>query len=112
VKRDAYDSEQRKRTGRPSLKRTISRMKGEYSNLKSRLMLFWVRVFVRGEGSVEFKELVGDRMTAMNIAVSRTLEHFALQPSAIDRLRLVTEMTYDFRRNVFSSALLAALLVG
>ena len=42
---------------------------------------------MRGEGSVEFKELVGDRMTAMNIAVSRTLEHFALQPSAIDRLR-------------------------
>jgi curved DNA-binding protein CbpA len=112
VKRDAYDTEQRKRTGRPSLKRTISRIKGECSNLKSRLMLFWVRVFVRGEGNVEFKELVGDNVSAMSLAVSRTLEHFALQPSALDRLRLVTEMTYDFRTNVFSSAPLAALLIG
>lgn len=112
MKRDAYDSEQRKRTGRPSLKRTISRIKGEYSNLKSRLMLFWVRVFVRGEGDVEFKELLGDNISAVRTTVSRTIEHFALQPSTLDRMRLVTEMTYDFRRNVFSGALLAALLVG
>ena len=108
-KRSNYNAEQRKLVGKPSIKKTLRSFAGGYQNVKSRLLLFWVRVFRRGEVGVEFQEIVGDRVAAWIAAVGHAAEHFVLLPSAVDRVRLMSEILYDSRTWLVVAACLGAL---
>ena len=110
LKRDGYNAEQRKRKGRPSLRKIIRSLSGEIYNIWSRVQLFWVRVFRRGELLLEFNELIGDKVVMMMTAVMHTAEHIVLLPSIIDRVRLVSEMSYDSRSWLITTAFLAAII--
>ena len=110
LKRDSYNAEQRKRKGRPSLRKIIRSLSGEIYNIWSRVQLFWVRVFRRGELRLEFNELIGDKVVMMMTAVMHTAEHIVLLPSIIDRVRLVSEMSYDSRSWLITAAFLAAII--
>lgn len=110
LKRDGYNAEQRKRKGRPSLRKIIRSLSGEIYNIWSRVQLFWVRVFRRGELLLEFNELIGDKVVMMMTAVMHTAEHIVLLPSIIDRVRLVSEMSYDSRSWLITAAFLAAII--
>lgn len=110
MKRASYNTEQRKRTGRSSMKRTIRFLSGEIYNLRSRMQLFWVRIFRRGELRVEYKELIGDKVAAMVAAIAHTAEHIVLLPSIVDRVRLVSEISYDSRHWLVAAAFLAAFI--
>lgn len=110
VKKIMYNTELKKRSSKPSLKRLIYQIKGEISNIKSRILLFWVRVFVRGESELEYKELIGDRITAVVTGIRHTAEHFTLLPTVLDRVRLASEISFDSRRNLLLGSVVSAFL--
>lgn len=105
-----YNTELKKRSSKPSIKRLIYQIKGEISNIKSRILLFWVRIFVRGESELEYKELIGDRITAVVTSIRHTAEHFTLLPSVLDRVRLASEISFDSRRNLLLGSVVSAFL--
>ena len=74
------------------------------------MQLFWVRIFRRGELRVEYKELIGDKVAAMVAAIAHTAEHIVLLPSIVDRVRLVSEISYDSRHWLVAAAFLAAFI--
>lgn len=82
----------------------------EYNNFKSRSLLFLVRVFRKGEWRVEYQEQMGDKVSAIGLAVSHVAEHIVLLPTLIDRIRLVSEISYDSFNWLAAGAFLAALL--
>ena len=102
--------ELKKRTSKPSLKRIIYQFKGELSNIKSRILLFWVRVFVRGESELEYQELIGDRITALLTGLRHTAEHFTLLPTVLDRVRLASEISFDFKRTLLLGSVVSAFV--
>jgi hypothetical protein len=110
VKKETYSNELKKRSGRGSIKKVVSYIKGECGNLKSRMQLFWVRVFVRGEAGLEFSEIFGKHVTALGTTLLHTIEHFSLLPSTIDRVQLASEMIYDFRAQAICGAMLVAMI--
>ena len=110
LKRENYDAEQRKRKGRLSLKRIVRSLSGEIYNIRSRVQLFWVRIFRQGELRLEFNELIGDKVVMMRTAVVHTVEHIVLLPSIVDRFRLVSEMSYDSCSWLITAAFLAAII--
>jgi hypothetical protein len=110
IKRESYNNEQKKRKGRPSLKRVIWYLTGEYQNIKSRFQLFWVRVFTRGEAKLEYQELVGDGIIAIKTSIHYFIEHIILLPSIVDRIRLVSEISFDSRNYLLLCALLTAFV--
>ena len=110
VKKMIYNVDLKKRTSKPSLKRIIYQFKGEISNIKSRILVFWVRVFVKGESELEFKELIGDRISALLTGIRHTAEHFTLLPTVLDRIRLASEISFDSRRNIFFGSVFSAFL--
>lgn len=112
LKRESYNSEQRKRKGRHSLKRVMWYLTGEYKNIKSRSQLFWVRVFKRGEAILEYQELVGDRLTSIKTSLHHIAEHIVLLPTAFDRIRLVSELSFDGRNKLLLGALLISIFLG
>lgn len=105
-----YNIELKKRTSKISLKRMIYHFKGEMSNIKSRILLFWVRVFVRGESELEYQELIGDRITALLTGLRHTAEHFTLLPTVIDRVRLASEISFDFKRSLLLGSVVSAFI--
>ena len=110
MKKETYSNELKKRNGRASLKRVASYIKGECGNLKSRMQLFWVRVFVRGEAGLEFSEIFGNHVAAVGTSLLHTIEHFSLLPTTIDRVRLASEIIYDFRVRAICGAVLVAMI--
>ena len=110
IKKMNYNVELKKRTSKPTLKRILYQFKGEISNIKSRFLLFWVRVFVRGESDLEFKELIGDRITALLTGIRHTAEHFTLLPTVVDRVRLASEISFDSRGTILLGSVVSAFL--
>lgn len=110
IKRESYNNEQRKRKGRPSIKRVMWYLTGEYQNIKSRFQLFWVRVFTRGEAKLEYQELVGDSIILIKTSIRNFIEHIILLPSIIDRILLVSEISYDSRNYLLLCAFLTLLM--
>jgi hypothetical protein len=94
------------------MKRVMWYVKGEYQNFKSRFQLFWVRVFQRGEGMLEYQELVGDRIIFMKTCIHHSIEHIILLPSIIDRIRLVSEVSFDSRNKLLLGALFISFILG
>lgn len=110
VKRNNYDKDLRKRTGRSSIKKSMRYLRGEIQNIISRMQLFWVRVFKRGEAELEYKELIGNRIDGFRTSMWQIAEHLVLLPSILERLRLVSEMSFDSRNKLLLGCLLISSL--
>jgi hypothetical protein len=78
--------------------------------MKSRFLLFRARVFQRGEAEVEYQELIGNRIDAIRTAIARVAEHFVLLPSVVDRVRLVSEISFDSGYKLLLGALLMSVM--
>jgi hypothetical protein len=116
LKRSDYDRQVRLKVGggafdSRAIQRLLKKTSSEIYNMKSRLLLFWVRVFKRGEVGLEFDEVIGTPIRAKWAGFTRFVRHIILLPTVGDRLSLVTEVSYGSKGLLFWGSVLIAYLI-